>query len=117
MQVSTNHELSMPGPRQGYSLIVCVVVSTSSTADHIQTFHNIFQLQMMTSPSKMLPIVEFNGDKAVFNDHHIEAVLKSVKELPVIVVSVAGLFRSGKSCLINLMVTYLRHLQNVSFPI
>ena len=61
-----------------------------------------------------LPIVSFvpgddNVEKAVFHHENMAVALKGCEDIPVLVASVTGVFRSGKSFLLNLMVTYLEH--------
>ena len=61
-----------------------------------------------------LPIVSFlpgddNVEKAVFHHENLAVALKGCEDIPVLVASVTGVFRSGKSFLLNLMVTYLEH--------
>lgn len=74
----------------------------------------------MTSHNKLAPIVELastsNGERPLpkFHKEIVAQVLKNVEDYPTIVVSVAGLFRSGKSFLVNLMITFLQHLIKVS---
>ena len=56
---------------------------------------------------------EISGAK--FNVGKLEAIMKGVEDHPAIVVSITGDYRSGKSFLMNLMVTYLQYLtDNVS---
>ena len=49
-------------------------------------------------------------EEAKFFDDELRRTLCECMDTPVMVVSVTGVFRSGKSFLLNLMVTYLRHL-------
>ena len=50
-----------------------------------------------------------------FNVGKLEAMMKGVEDYPAMVVSITGAYRSGKSFLMNLMVTYLQYLtDNVS---
>ncbi|KAH6923486.1 hypothetical protein HPB50_001739 [Hyalomma asiaticum] len=52
-----------------------------------------------------------NGDSIEFNEAGLESILLAdhVKDLPVVVVSVAGEFRQGKSFLLNFFLRYLRN--------
>ena len=80
----------------------------------------------MLSGSNIEQIVEFakkskkkksddNNSLAKFNVRKLEAIIKGVEDYPALVVSITGVYRSGKSFLINLMITYLRYLsENVS---
>ena len=61
-----------------------------------------------------LPIVSFvpgddNVEKAVFHHENLAVALKGCEDIPVFVASVTGENRSGKSYLLNMMVTYLEH--------
>lgn len=75
------------------------------------------------SDSKVVPIVDLTPQGSgtgmtrlsQFYKDNFVAVLKRVEEYPTIVVSVTGLFRSGKSFLVNLMITFLEHLQKVGY--
>ncbi|KAH6923484.1 hypothetical protein HPB50_001737 [Hyalomma asiaticum] len=61
-------------------------------------------------------IVNFtNGDSVEFNEPGLDSILLAdhVKDLPVVVVSVAGEFRQGKSFLLNF---FLRYLKNKGRP-
>ena len=77
------------------------------------------------SGSNIEQIVEFakkskkkksdDNSLAKFNVGKLEAIMKGVEDYPALVVSITGVYRSGKSFLINLMITYLRYLsENVS---
>ena len=48
-----------------------------------------------------------------FDVASLDEVLAGLEEFPVLIVTISGQFRSGKSFLMNLMATYLEHLQNV----
>lgn len=57
-------------------------------------------------------IVNFtNGDSVEFNEPGLDSILLAdhVKDLPVVVVSVAGEYRQGKSFLLNFFLRYLRN--------
>ena len=54
------------------------------------------------------PVVEFQHE--VLSD-----ALISCRDKPVVVICVTGEFRSGKSFLLNLLVTFLNHLSKVSY--
>ena len=47
----------------------------------------------------------------------VKAVLREVEDLPLLVVSVTGEFRSGKSFLLNLMTIYLDLREKVSIEV
>ena len=79
----------------------------------------------MLSGSNIEQIVEFakkskkkksdDNSLAKFHVRKLEAIMKGVEDYPALVVSITGVYRSGKSFLINLMITYLRYLsENVS---
>ena len=73
----------------------------------------------------MEQIVEFSKSRKQWKSHDnsftkfnvgkLEAIMKGVEDYPAIIVSITGDYRSGKSFLMNLMVTYLQYLtDNVS---
>lgn len=52
---------------------------------------------------------------ASFHLDVLNDIMKGTEDLPALVVSITGVYRSGKSFLLNLMLTYLSHLsKNVS---
>ena len=52
---------------------------------------------------------------ATFHPERLAAVMYGMEKYPALVVSITGVFRSGKSFLVNLMITYLQYLsENVS---
>lgn len=54
---------------------------------------------------------EVDGKKlATFDAEKLLKLLGGCEDLPVIVVSITGVFRSGKSFLLNLLVTYLEYV-------
>ena len=64
-------------------------------------------------------IIEFEKDQdekpvAVFNNKALDEALEGFENVPILVICVTGEFRSGKSFLLNLLVTYLNHLNKVS---
>ncbi|XP_033114516.1 atlastin-2-like, partial [Anneissia japonica] len=56
-------------------------------------------------------IVDIKNNKLVLYEEKLAGILMQaqLKDIPVMVVSVAGLFRAGKSFLLNLLVKYFSH--------
>ena len=80
-------------------------------------------MKAITGESEIVQIVEFakkskqkDGENlASFHLDVLKDIMKGTEDLPALVVSITGVFRSGKSFLLNLMLTYLSHLsENVS---
>ena len=80
-------------------------------------FYYSFQIRdkNMASGDMTLPLVTFKqGDEAAknskFHEESLSSALYGFEEYRLLIVSVTGVFRSGKSFLMNLMVTFLQHL-------
>ena len=69
----------------------------------------------MARPEKIVDIpVHSDGSSVEFDVSVFESVIKQVKDLPVFVVSITGVMRSGKSFLFNMMKLYLEYYIKVS---
>ncbi|KAL1421954.1 hypothetical protein MTO96_003946 [Rhipicephalus appendiculatus] len=64
---------------------------------------------MSGEPVQILRVED--GQNIVFDERALEDILLAdhVKDHPVVVVSIAGAYRQGKSFLLNFLLTYLRH--------
>ena len=70
--------------------------------------------------SRTARLIDFKKDgsgKQIVRLHEnvLEAVFKNERHLSVLLLSITGAFRSGKSFLMNLVAMYLEHIEKVSF--
>ena len=78
-----------------------------------------FQKEVYSSTVKIVSLPDVSDPnhsiKPKFDHDSLHEALDEVENFPVMVVSISGEFRSGKSFFLNLMTTYLDCLQQVSF--
>lgn len=68
------------------------------------------------APEHAVQLVEFEEgtNNPVFFPDQLKITLKDVEDLPLIVYSIAGMARTGKSFMMNLFVCYLTYVEKVS---
>ena len=59
-------------------------------------------------------IVDFDGTQPIFETETLEALLKTVAENQVFVISIIGPYRTGKSFLLDLLKSYLDYIAQVN---
>lgn len=69
------------------------------------------------APEKAVQLVEFEEgtNNPIFFPDRLQRTLKNVEHLPLIVYSIAGMARTGKSFMMNLFVCFLTHVEKVSY--
>ena len=71
----------------------------------------------VTQPGKVRRLAHFdeNSNTATLRDETLADIIKQrLESLPVIVISIGGVARSGKSFLLNVLVSYLSYIEQVS---
>ena len=70
---------------------------------------------MSSAPTKPELIATFENDRSKLRVHVLEEMIKKAKakDKQVVVISITGVFRSGKSFLLNLLETYLEYYSKV----
>ena len=71
---------------------------------------------MSSAPTKPELIATFENDRSKLRVHVLEDMIKKAKakDKQVVVISITGVFRSGKSFLLNLLETYLEYYSKVN---
>ena len=71
---------------------------------------------MSSAPTKPELIATFENDRSKLRVHVLEEMIKKAKakDKQVVVISITGVFRSGKSFLLNLLETYLEYYSKVN---
>ena len=71
----------------------------------------------VTQPPQVRKLADFNenSNTATLWDETLADIIKQgIESLPVIVISIGGVARSGKSFLLNVLVSYLSYIEQVS---
>ena len=71
----------------------------------------------VTQPPQVRKLADFNenSNTATLWDETLADIIKQgLESLPVIVISIGGVARSGKSFLLNVLVSYLSYIEQVS---
>ncbi|KAF6028111.1 hypothetical protein EB796_013571 [Bugula neritina] len=81
--------------------------------------YNILHSPKLSHPTDQIPNKEDmgEGDLPIFQIQEVEALINAddaIREKKFFLVSITGVYRSGKSFLLNLMQTYLDYYQKVS---
>jgi len=63
---------------------------------------------------KVVDIVTFDSGCSEIKEKELLKVLKEVINLPLVIVSMIGIARGGKSFLLNLYINYLTYMEKVS---
>jgi len=66
---------------------------------------------------KVIDIVTFDSGQPQIKEEELLKVLEKVGNLPLVIVSMIGVARSGKSFLLNLFINYLTCLELVSYSL
>jgi len=66
---------------------------------------------------RVVEIVTFESGQPQIKEKELHKVLKKVGNLPLVIVSMIGIARSGKSFLLNLYINYLTYLEKVSYSL
>jgi len=66
---------------------------------------------------KVVNIVTFESGQPQIKEKELLKVLEKVGNLPLVIVSMIGVARSGKSFLLNLYINYLTYLELVSYSL
>ena len=71
---------------------------------------------MSSAPTKPELIATFDNDRPKLRVHVLEEMIKKAKakDKQVVVIGITGVFRSGKSFLLNLLETYLEYYSKVN---
>ena len=71
-----------------------------------------------TPSARAVQLVQFeeNSNRPFFSEDELKKVVCSpaVRDLPTIVISIGGVARSGKSFMLNLFISYLSYVEEVS---
>ena len=74
--------------------------------------------QRRTPAARAVQLVQFeeNSNRPFFSEDELKKVVCSpaVRDLPTIVISIGGVARSGKSFMLNLFISYLSYVEEVS---
>jgi len=66
---------------------------------------------------KVVDIVTFESGQPQIKEKELLKVLEKVGNLPLVIVSMIGIARSGKSFLLNLYINYLTYLEKVNYSL
>jgi len=72
---------------------------------------------MFSESHNVVDIVTFDSGRPQINEKALYNVLKKVETLPLVIVSMIGVARSGKSFLLNLYINYLTYLELVGYSL
>jgi len=72
---------------------------------------------LLREKDKVVDIVTFESGQPQIKEEELLKVLEKVANLPLVIVSMIGVARSGKSFLLNLYINYLTYLELVSYSL
>ena len=71
----------------------------------------------VTQPPQVRKLAKFNENSntaTLWDETLADIIVQGLESLPVIVISIGGVARSGKSFLLNVLVSYLSYIEQVS---